>query len=99
MSGSAVRPHASLILFPTKLAIKGIGKRFARTFIVKEPGYTGAFNTSETEGCIQAATLAPSVGNGPKTKFTLTGVKKVKGCSITFSDTNGHTAMLKFSVV
>jgi hypothetical protein len=88
-----------LTVYPLKLALKGIGERNEKTFAVKELGYTGPFNTSETFGCMQAALLEPSIGKGPKTTFTLTGKKKTTtACTITFSDTKGHKANFTFTV-
>ncbi|MBV8345099.1 MAG: hypothetical protein JO190_08945 [Candidatus Eremiobacteraeota bacterium] len=93
-----LHPNA-LIVHPSKLALNGIGERYEKTFVVREAGYTGSFNTSETVGCMQAALLEPSVGTGPKTTFTLTGKKKTTtACTITFSDTKGHKANFKFTV-
>ena len=99
VSGSAIHPNATMTVFPTRLIIRGIGAAHAKHFAVSEAGYTGSFSTTETEGCIQAATLSPSFGNGPKAKYTLTGVKKMSRCSIKFTDTKKHSATLKFSVL
>lgn len=93
-------PHATLTVFPHRLILSGIGKKYAKTFVVKEAGYTGSFNTTELYGCMQAATLTPSFGTGPRAKLTLTGVKKTTTtCKITFMDTNSHTATFKFKVL
>ena len=90
---------AALTVYPKKLALQGIGEHYEKTFAVKELGYTGPFNTSETFGCTQAAMLEPSIGMGPKTTFTLTGEKKTTtACTITFSDTKGHKVTFKFTV-
>ena len=89
---------SALIVKPSKIALI-IGERHEKTFVVEESGYKGSFNTSETFGCIQAALLEPSVGMGPKTTFTLTGLKETTAvCTITFSDTKGHKANFKFTV-
>ena len=98
-SGAFEHPNATLTVFPHRLTLDGLGAKHAKTFVVKEAGYTGSFNYSETYGCIQAATLAPSVAQGPKTKYTLTGKKKISGCKITFMDTKSQMAVLKFSVL
>ena len=98
VNSGSISPDA-ITVYPKKLALKGTGEGNEKTFAVKELGYTGPFNTSETFGCIQAALLEPSTGVGPKQTFTLTGKKKTTApCTITFSDTKGHKVTFMFTV-
>jgi hypothetical protein len=99
LAGPSPLPTATtepaLTVSPSSVQILNTGSNSVQTISVKESGYTGTFNESDT--CNGVATITTTNATGPATTYDAVGLAP-GFCTATFSDSGGRKQSVAITV-